>query len=103
MLNTHDRTTLRCNHRILHHDFETALDHDDDDDGDDDDEGQPINCLSEHIGFLHFFLCRNKNNQACSSDQSISYFYSHCSAHTHDPISHPLRSCTKDNDHYSNI
>lgn len=67
MLNTHDRTTLRCNHRILHHDFETALDDDDDDDN-----GQPINCLSEHIGFLHFFLCRNKNNQVCSSDQSIS-------------------------------
>ena len=61
-----------CNHRIFHHDFETALDHDDDDDGDDDDEGQPINCLSEHIGFLHFFPCRNKNNQVCSSDQSIS-------------------------------
>ena len=32
MLNTHDRTTLRCNHRMFHHDFETALDHDDGDD-----------------------------------------------------------------------
>ena len=38
MLNTHNRTTLRCNHRILHHDFETALDHDDDDNVDDDDD-----------------------------------------------------------------
>ena len=41
------------------------------DDDDDDDEGQPINYLSEHIGCLHFSLCRNKNNQVCSSDQSI--------------------------------
>ena len=60
-------------HKIFYHDFITALDRDDDDDNDDDDdEGQPINYLSEHIGFLHFFLCRNKNNQPCSSDQSIS-------------------------------
>ena len=53
-------------------DHDDGDDDDDDDDGDDDDEGQPINCLSEHIGFLHSFLCRNKNNQVCSSDQSIS-------------------------------
>ena len=66
LLNTHDRTTLRCNHEIFYHDFITALD------DDDDDEGQLINYLSEHIGFLHFFLCRNKKNQVCSSDQSIS-------------------------------
>ena len=77
MLNIHDRTTLRCNHRILHHDFETALDHDDDDDDDGSEMmmmrvNQLNKCLSEHIGFLHFFLCRNKNNQVCSSDQSIS-------------------------------
>ena len=52
MLNTHGRTTLRCNYKIFYHDFITALDHDDDDD----DDSQPINYLSERIGLDLTFL-----------------------------------------------